>query len=150
MTLYPCKTVALVFLCIPVKTIAAFTVKLDQKPCFQSHGHALLKITTVAATLIAATGTANAADIAAGQKIFDQSCASCHAGGNNAIAKQRTLKQEALNEYLLNPQSGSDIVKFIKDSNVHRGALAFSAKLDDAAYENVGQYVFTQAMQNKW
>lgn len=131
-------------------SVAGFSLKFDQRPTIQNHIYNLLSVTTITTAIVTGTSTANAADVATGQKIFEQSCISCHAGGNNAIAKQRTLKQEALNEYLLNPQSGSDIAKFIKDSNVHRGALAFSAKLDENAYENVGQYVFTQAMENKW
>jgi cytochrome c6 len=131
-------------------SVAGFSLKFDQRPTIQNHIYNLLSVTTITTAIVTGTSTANAADVATGQKIFEQSCISCHAGGNNAIAKQRTLKQEALNEYLLNPQSGSDIAKFIKDSNVHRGALAFSAKLDENAYENVGQYVFTQAIENKW
>ena len=142
--------VIVILLSIPATSVAGFSLQFDQKPTIQNHVYNLLSVTTVTAAMVSATSTANAADIAAGQKIFEQSCVSCHAGGNNAIAKQRTLKQEALNEYLLNPQSGSDIAKFIKDSNVHRGALAFSAKLDEDAFENVGQYVFTQAIENKW
>lgn len=86
--------------------------------------------------------------ISKGSQIFSQSCVMCHAQGGNVIAKQRDLSKEAIDQYIgLDIQA---IKRFIHDSNVHRGALAFSAKLTDADYDNVAAYVYNQAMESKW
>ena len=37
-----------------------------------------------------------AADIENGEKIFTANCSACHAGGNNVIMPDKTLKKEAL------------------------------------------------------
>lgn len=148
---YSILCVTLYFLIHPQNS-HSFSVSDSKKSSHVKNHHlkALPTFVGTAITLLTNLSNSNAIDIGAGKQIFEQSCASCHAGGNNAIAKQRTLKMDALNEYLLNPTSGSDIARFIKDSTLHRGALAFSAKLNDDAYENVGHYVFIQAKENKW
>jgi hypothetical protein len=72
----------------------------------------------------------------------------CHANGKNVIAKQRDLSKDSLDEYI--GLDAKSIKRFIQDSNVHRGALAFSAKLSDVDYENVATFVYDQAMESKW
>jgi len=90
----------------------------------------------------------NADKVQQGSKIFAQSCVMCHTDGRNVIAKQRDLSKKAIDEYIgLDVKS---IKKFIQDSNVHRRALAFSAKLTDTDYENVAAFVYNQAMDSKW
>jgi len=39
-----------------------------------------------------------AADLAAGEQVFSANCSACHAGGNNAIMPEKTLKKDALEE----------------------------------------------------
>jgi len=34
-----------------------------------------------------------AADLAAGEQVFSANCSACHAGGNNAIMPEKTLKK---------------------------------------------------------
>ena len=41
-----------------------------------------------------------AADVAAGESVFRGNCAACHVGGQNVIRPERTLEQDALEEYL--------------------------------------------------
>lgn len=41
-----------------------------------------------------------AADLDAGEQIFNGNCAACHAGGNNVIQNEKTLRKDALSQYL--------------------------------------------------
>ena len=116
----------------------------------KSNMFAFLGPIAAAATILATVPfAANAADISKGKVVFEQTCSSCHKGGGNAIAKQRTLTQDALEKYL-GVEGEKDITRFVKDSNVHCGALAFSARLNDADYDNVSAYIYDQAMLDKW
>lgn len=86
-----------------------------------------------------------------GQVIFDSTCAACHKGGGNVVAKERTLTQEALTKFLGPLENGSeDISTFVQNSSVHRGALVFSGRLTEEDYSNVAAYIYDQAMENKW
>jgi cytochrome c6 len=86
-----------------------------------------------------------------GQAIFQSTCAACHKGGSNVIAKERTLTKEALTKFLGPLEGGpEDISTFVQNSNVHRGALVFSGRLTAEDYSNVAAYVYDQAMENKW
>lgn len=84
-----------------------------------------------------------------GETIFQQTCSSCHAGGSNVIAKEKTLYQDALIKFLA-VENEEGISNFVKDSNIHRGALAFSGKLSEQDYEDVAAFVYKQAMEDKW
>jgi len=110
-------------------------------------------IAAAATILTTVPFSANAADISQGKVVFEQSCAGCHKGGGNAMAKEKTLTQDAIQNFLGydgETASETDISRFVKDSNVHRGALAFSARLTDADYANVAAYIYDQAMLDKW
>jgi len=108
-------------------------------------------IAIVAAATILSTAplAANAADVAKGEAVFQTTCIVCHKGGTNAIAKERTLEKDALEKFI-GLESEANISSFVKDSNVHRGALAFSARLSDEDYKDVAAFVYNQAMENKW
>lgn len=93
---------------------------------------------------------ANAAELTKGQAIFDNTCAGCHKGGTNIIAKERTLTEEALKKFLGSVESPDDISNFVRNSSVHRGALVFSGRLTEEDYANVAAYVYDQAMEKKW
>jgi len=56
-------------------------------------------VPAIAAGVLAA-GPAFAADMAAGEQVFSGNCAACHAGGMNVIMPEKTLQQDALEEYL--------------------------------------------------
>jgi mono/diheme cytochrome c family protein len=53
-----------------------------------------------AAILLSAAQPAYAADAGAGEGVFSGNCAACHAGGNNVIQAEKTLRKEALVQYL--------------------------------------------------
>lgn len=94
-------------------------------------------------------------NLSQGETIFQQTCSSCHVGGSNVIAKERSLQREALETFLgLNfvdqLNESSNIANFVKDSNFHRGAMAFTGRLSDEDLKDVAAFVYIQAMENKW
>merc|ERR1712072_241872 len=50
--------------------------------------------------MIGGAAPALSADLAAGESVFSNNCAACHSGGQNVIEPQKTLEQEALEEFL--------------------------------------------------
>ena len=52
----------------------------------------------LAFTTVNLSGSVLAADIDAGEQIFNANCSACHAGGNNAIVAEKTLQKEVLEE----------------------------------------------------
>ena len=103
----------------------------------------------IAAVLLSVAPVANAADVANGELIFKQNCVSCHKNGVNVIAKQRPLQKEALEKFL-RMEGPDDIVFFVKNSDLHRGALAFASRMTGEDYKDVSAYVYDQAMEDKW
>jgi cytochrome c6 len=51
-----------------------------------------------------------AADIENGAQVFAGNCAACHAGGNNVIQNEKTLRKEALEQYLAGGLKEASIV----------------------------------------
>ena len=47
-------------------------------------------------------------------------------------------------------KSEEDISDFVKNSDVHRGALVFAGRMSDEEYKDVARFVFDQAMEGKW
>ena len=82
-----------------------------------------------------------AGDAANGGKIFAANCAACHAGGNNVVNAQKTLKKEALKEY------GKDSVEAIvtQVTNGNGAMPAFGGKISASDIEDVATYVLSQA-----
>nr|YP_009313627.1 Cytochrome c553 [Helminthocladia australis]SCW21881.1 Cytochrome c553 [Helminthocladia australis] len=84
-----------------------------------------------------------AADIAAGEQIFNANCAACHAGGNNAIITEKTLKKDVLETYSMN--SVDAITTQVTNG---KGAMpAFGGRLEAEDIDNVANYVLSQAEQ---
>ena len=84
------------------------------------------------------------ADLEAGEKIFSANCSACHAGGNNAIMPEKTLKDDALTDN--NMKSVSAITTQVK--NGKNAMPAFGGRLADEDIENVANYVLNQAKDN--
>lgn len=81
------------------------------------------------------------ADLAAGEQVFSANCSACHAGGNNAIMPDKTLKKDALEE------NGMNSIEAIK-TQVTRGKNAmpaFGGRLADEDIDNVANYVLSQS-----
>ncbi|MEL6927873.1 MAG: c-type cytochrome [Cyanobacteria bacterium J06600_6] len=84
-----------------------------------------------------------AGDAASGGKIFSANCAACHAGGNNVVNAQKTLKQDALEKYEMN-----SIEAITYQVNNGKNAMpAFKGRLTDAQIDDVATYVLSQAEQ---
>nr|ALP32383.1 cytochrome c6 [Ulva fasciata] len=82
-----------------------------------------------------------AADLEAGAQIFSANCSACHAGGNNAIMPEKTLKSEALKDN--NMDSVSAITTQVK--NGKNAMPAFGGRLADEDIDNVANYVLSQS-----
>ncbi|MBT9317325.1 c-type cytochrome [Leptothoe spongobia] len=85
-------------------------------------------------------------DVAAGEKVFAKTCATCHAGGNNAIISSQTLKQEALEQYLFNYRLEHNVEAIVYQVANGRGAMpAFQGRISDRAIADVAAYVKSQS-----
>jgi cytochrome c6 len=91
---------------------------------------------------------AQAADVAAGQKLFEANCAACHAGGQNLVMKEKTLQKDALSQNV--GLDAGKIKAFVQNSGIHRGALMFGGKMSDDDFTNVASFVLDQAVEDKW
>lgn len=94
-------------------------------------------------TILCTSQIVYAADLAAGEQVFSANCTACHAGGNNAIMPQKTLKQDALEENEMN--SVAAITMQVK--NGKNAMPAFGGRLTDEEIDNVANYVLSQSEQ---
>ncbi len=80
-------------------------------------------------------------------KIFSANCASCHIGGGNVLIAEKTLKKEALLQYLENYDKDS-IQAIISQVQIGKNAMpAFKDKLSDQEILEVAAYIFQKAEQ---
>ncbi len=103
----------------------------------------LLSIFLVAIAVLTVTfvPAAQAADTAAGAKIFTANCTACHMGGGNVVMAAKTLKKDALETYGMYSKEA-----IISQVTKGKGAMpAFGGRLSDADIENVAAYVLEQA-----
>ena len=102
-----------------------------------------LKALILSVVLIQYIPEANAADLEAGAQVFSANCSACHAGGNNAIMQDKTLKKDALETNNMN--SISAITMQVK--NGKNAMPAFGGRLADEDIDNVANYVLNQSEQ---
>lgn len=98
-----------------------------------------------ATVLIGFAPASQAADLADGAKVFSANCAACHIGGGNVVMAQKTLKKDALAQYLAG--YGDDPAKAITYQVTNgKGAMpAFGAKLSGAQIDDVAAYILDQS-----
>lgn len=82
-----------------------------------------------------------AADIENGERIFTANCSACHAGGNNVIMPEKTLKKEALET---NGMKSVDAITY-QVTNGKNAMPAFGGRLADNDIEDVANYVLSQS-----
>nr|YP_010443819.1 cytochrome c553 [Vacuolaria virescens]UTE94706.1 cytochrome c553 [Vacuolaria virescens] len=82
-----------------------------------------------------------AADIENGEKIFTANCSACHAGGNNVIMPEKTLKKDALES---NGMKSVDAITY-QVTNGKNAMPAFGGRLGDTDIEDVANYVLQQS-----
>jgi len=81
-----------------------------------------------------------AADVENGEKIFTANCSACHAGGNNVIMPEKTLKKDALETYGM---KSLDAITY-QVTNGKNAMPAFGGRLSDTDIEDVANYVLQQ------
>ena len=86
--------------------------------------------------------------VESGATIFAGNCAACHAGGNNVIAAEKTLRKEALDSYLAGGRKESSVVTQV--TNGKNAMPAFGGRLSDEEIGDVAAYVIDQANGDKW
>lgn len=84
-----------------------------------------------------------AADVAAGAKVFNSTCAACHLGGKNLVNAAKTLQKADLEKY------GMASVEAIETQvrNGKNAMPAFKGRLSDAEIQAVAAYVLDKAKQ---
>ena len=81
-----------------------------------------------------------------GEKVFSANCAACHAGGNNVIAPEKTLKIDALED---NKKDNIDAIVY-QVTNGNNAMPAFGDRLSEDEIKYVANYVLNQAKTNSW
>ena len=87
-----------------------------------------------------------AANLEEGEQIFTANCSACHAGGNNAIMPEKTLKKDALES------NSMDSIEAITNQvkNGKNAKPAFGGRLADEEIDNVANYVLNQSINDNW
>ena len=101
-----------------------------------------------AAAILAGATPAFAGSADAGGLAFSANCAACHAGGNNVIQAEKTLKKDALVSYLSGGFKESSIVTQV--TNGKNAMPAFGGRLSDEEIGDVAAYVFATAEADAW
>lgn len=76
-----------------------------------------------------------------GETIFLLNCSACHAGGNNAIVKEKTLKKDILEK---NGMDRDEAIIY-QVTNGKNAMPAFGGRLSDKEIEDVASYVLKQS-----
>jgi len=88
-----------------------------------------------------APSLAMAADLENGERIFSANCSACHAGGNNVIIPEKTLKKDVLEA---NGMNSVNAITY-QVTNGKNAMPAFGGRLDDSDIEDVANYVLSQS-----
>lgn len=107
--------------------------------------HSLGRLVLSFAILLSFSSQVLAADIENGERIFTANCAACHAGGNNVIMPEKTLKKDALEANGMNAVSAITY----QVTNGKNAMPAFGGRLSDSDIEDVANYVLSQS-EKSW
>eukprot|EP00931_Biecheleriopsis_adriatica_P103526 TRINITY_DN78351_c0_g1_i1.p1 TRINITY_DN78351_c0_g1~~TRINITY_DN78351_c0_g1_i1.p1 ORF type:complete len:177 (-),score=38.32 TRINITY_DN78351_c0_g1_i1:188-691(-) len=91
----------------------------------------LLTVTTIPA--------ARAVDLSNGEKVFTNVCVACHAGGNNLVVPEKTLKKDALKKYGVDLNKVKAIVAGGQNVMPAFGQLLGPEQIEDVANYVIGQ-----------
>jgi cytochrome c6 len=107
-------------------------------------------VLTFVVTVSAFISPAFAADLGAGAQVFSANCAACHVGGGNAVMSNKTLRQEALEQYLDGYGTEHSIDAIVNQVTNGKNAMAaFKTRLTAEQIADVAAYVYDQA-ENGW
>jgi cytochrome c6 len=101
----------------------------------------LLRLFLSLTVMVSLANPVLAADIENGERIFTANCAACHAGGNNVIMPEKTLKKDALESNGMNAVSAITY----QVTNGKNAMPAFGGRLSDSDIEDVANYVLSQS-----
>lgn len=107
----------------------------------------LILLFAIALSFFIFTSPVQAAEISDAAKIFNSNCASCHIGGGNVLIAEKTLKKEALQQYLKNYDTDSIAAIIHQIQNGKNAMPAFKSKLSKDEIIQVAAYVFQKAEQ---
>lgn len=105
--------------------------------------NSLLRLLLSVTVMLSLSSPVLAADIENGERIFTANCAACHAGGNNVIMPEKTLKKDALEANGMNAVSAITY----QVTNGKNAMPAFGGRLADSDIEDVANYVLSQSEQ---
>lgn len=91
--------------------------------------------------LISFQNPAQAVDINNGENVFTANCSACHAGGNNVIMPEKTLKKIALSDNQMNSVSAITY----QVTNGKNAMPAFGGRLAETDIEDVANFVLSQS-----
>nr|YP_010337648.1 cytochrome c553 [Sahlingia subintegra]UNJ17233.1 cytochrome c553 [Sahlingia subintegra] len=103
----------------------------------------LSSLTVLTVSTIA--NNAIAGDVEHGAQVFSANCSACHAGGNNVIMPEKTLRTDALQANEMNSISAITY----QVTNGKNAMPAFGGRLQEVDIEDVASYVLSQA-ENGW
>lgn len=92
-------------------------------------------------TLFSLSNPMQAVDINNGESVFTANCSACHAGGNNVIMPEKTLKKDALSTNQMNSVSAITY----QVTNGKNAMPAFGGRLADTDIEDVANFVLSQS-----
>lgn len=98
---------------------------------------------TIALILISLASISIAADAEKGKEVFTANCSSCHAGGRNVIASDKTLSKEDLETNKIN--SAAAIIELVTNGKPPMPAFGKQGTLNAADIENVAAYVLKKS-----
>ena len=116
----------------------AFAPVAQQRASVKVEARKEVAAATLGAAALLAPFAAFAGDIESGATIFAGNCAACHAGGNNVIAAEKTLRKDALDKYLAGGRKESSVVTQV--TNGKNAMPAFGGRLgdDEVGVDNEG------------
>nr|YP_011006886.1 cytochrome c6 [Lessonia variegata]WAM64173.1 cytochrome c6 [Lessonia variegata] len=91
--------------------------------------------------LISFQNPAQAVDINNGENVFVANCSACHAGGNNVIMIDKTLKKEALEKNVMN---SVDAITY-QVTNGKNAMPAFGGRLAETDIQDVANFVLSKS-----
>nr|YP_009402623.1 cytochrome c553 [Compsopogon caeruleus]ARX96175.1 cytochrome c553 [Compsopogon caeruleus] len=97
--------------------------------------------TILITALVISSQISYAVNIEHGEQVFSANCSACHAGGNNAIMAEKTLKKEAL---ATNDMNSISAITY-QVTNGKNAMPAFGGRLTDDDIEDVANYVLSQS-----
>mmetsp|Transcript_10513 Transcript_10513/g.10149 ORF Transcript_10513/g.10149 Transcript_10513/m.10149 type:complete len:149 (+) Transcript_10513:74-520(+) len=138
--------VAVIAVC--VSAFSPTTPRMMKQSQMQMNMGNKITVAVIAGVMALAPAATFAADMENGAQVFAGNCAACHAGGNNVIQNEKTLRKEALTEYLAGGLKETSIVMQV--TNGKNAMPAFGGRLDDDEISDVAAYVYDQSTGEKW